>query len=394
MLKTREVALPVRVEIVEDVGRFAALRDEWDALLSASDAGIFNAWSWLFPWYRRIGHQRGLFLLLAREDGGRLVGLMPLCLETLRVLGRPVRRLSFLGETHVGSDYLDVVAVRGREQELAELFAVELAKLRGRWDVLDLNDLDEKSPTLEVFSRVFDAALCRRTERFVCPYEPLTPGQDFDSFLRGTARRDNFLRRKKWLQKQDGYTLELAERPGQLAAPLAEFFRLHRLRWAEDGGSQGIKGSGVEAFHRDATGYLAEDGRLRLFSLKVAGTTIASVYGIVHAGKFIYFQSGYDPAWANKSVGLVLVGETFRCAHEERLSEYDFLRGTESYKSDWTHHTRKTVALRIFDPQGAGAWFERAENVARMVRNGIKSLLPVGAVELVRRLRRRRAALE
>jgi CelD/BcsL family acetyltransferase involved in cellulose biosynthesis len=184
--------------------------------------------------------------------------------------------------------------------------------------------------------------------------------------------------------------VEVAECPGQLARPLEEFFRLHRLRWESDGGSQGIKGAGVEAFHRDATQLLAEDGRLRLYSLKLGEQTLASVYGIVHDRKFIYFQSGYDPAWAAKSVGLVLVGETFRGAIEEGALEYDFLRGTERYKSDWTSQTRRTVALRVHPPTGIGRWLTHEEEAGRAVREAVKAVLPSQSVEWVRRLRRRR----
>ena len=78
--------------------------------------------------------------------------------------------------------------------------------------------------------------------------------------------------------------------------------------------------------------------------MKVGGQAVASVYGILHRDTFIYFQSGYDPEWRNRSVGLVLVGETFKDAIEAGLTEYDFLRGTETYKSDWTTKQRRTVS--------------------------------------------------
>ena len=174
---------------------------------------------------------------------------------------------------------------------------------------------------------------------------------------------------------------------------MTDFFRLHAARWAGDGGSQGIKGTGVEAFHRDATGLLAERGRVRMYTMKVAGQAVASVYGILHQGRFIYFQSGYDPAWRSKSVGLVLVGETFKDALAAGFTEYDFLRGTESYKSDWTTKQRRTVALRIHPAKGPGAWLTRSEEAARVTRNAFKQLLPQGMVEQVRRYRRKRAAV-
>jgi CelD/BcsL family acetyltransferase involved in cellulose biosynthesis len=92
-------------------------------------------------------------------------------------------------------------------------------------------------------------------------------------------------------------------------------------------------------------------------------------------------------------VGLVLVGETFRDALEAGLTDYDFLRGTETYKSDWTTKQRRTVSLRILSPDGDGEWFVRREQGMRQVREVAKRLLPQDAVERVRRLRCRLSAV-
>nr|WP_211194638.1 GNAT family N-acetyltransferase [Pyxidicoccus fallax] len=383
----------LEVGAVGSASTLAGMRAEWDALLDASEAGPFNAWEWLYPWCRRIATDRRPLVLTARDRSGALVGLMPLCVEYRSVAGVPVRRLSFLGETHVGSDYLDVVAKRGQEKDVARHFARMLYALRDEWDVLDLTDLREGSPTVDVLREVFPSGDVRVAERYVCPYDTLDPKEPFDAFLKRTGRRDNFLRRRKWLEKQEGYRIERTEAPGELAAPLTDFFRLHSARWASDGGSQGIKGTGVEAFHRDATQLLAERGRLRMYMMKVGGRAVASVYGILHRRSFIYFQSGYDPEWRNRSVGLVLVGETFRDALASGMTEYDFLRGTETYKSDWVTKQRQTVSVRVHGESWAGRWFTRSEELAREVRNGAKAVMPDTLVEKVRRFRRRRAAV-
>ncbi|MCP3143337.1 GNAT family N-acetyltransferase [Pyxidicoccus xibeiensis] len=384
----------LEVTAVGSTSALAGMRAEWDALLDASDSGPFNAWEWLYPWCRRIGTDRRPLVLTARDRNGTLVGLLPLSVEYRGVTGVPVRRLSFLGETHVGSDYLDVVAKRGHERDVAHAFARMLHALRDEWDVLDLTDLREGSPTVDVLREVFPAGDVRVAERYVCPYDTLSPSEPFDAFLKRTGRRDNFLRRRKWLEKQEGYRIERTEAPGELAGPLTDFFRLHSARWAADGGSQGIKGTGVEAFHRDATQFLAERGRLRMYTMKVGGRAVASVYGILHRDSFVYFQSGYDPEWRNRSVGLVLVGETFRDAIESGLTEYDFLRGTETYKSDWVTKQRRTVSVRVHGQAWAGQWFTRSEELARGLRNGAKAVMPDTLVEKVRRLRRRKAAVE
>lgn len=379
--------------VVREPAAFEALKAEWDALLDASEAGPFCSWEWLYPWHRRIAEGRALRILCARDRSGALVGLMPLGLEVRRVAGRKVRRLAFLGETHVGSDYLDVISRMGHETEVVELFARMLRELQPEWDVLDLVDFREDSLTIEVLTRAFGLEAVRISERYACPFEVLDPAEPFDAFLKRTGRRDNYLRRRKWLEKQEGYVIEKTEVASELAPAMTAFFQLHSARWAADGGSQGIKGPSVEAFHRDATRLLAERGRVRMYTMRIGGRAVASVYGLLHRGSFIYFQSGYDPAWRSKSVGLVLVGETFKDAFEAGLTEYDFLRGTEAYKSDWTTRQRRTVALRVQGPGSLGAWLTWEEELSRYARNAVKAALPERLVERVRRLRRRRAAI-
>jgi len=369
---------------------FAAMRAEWSELMGSSDAGVFNSWEWLYPWYTRLGGGRALHILEARDGEGNLLGLMPLCMERRRVMGQTLRRLAFLGETEVGSDYLDVVARRGCEADVTRTFLQTIRDSAGEWDVLDLLDIDVESRTVRVLKEVFRGGefVVEINEGSVCPYETFVPGETSEDFLRRTRRYDNYVRRKKWLQKQPGYKIEVTSEPGEVAAPLSEFMSLHALRWAEDGGSQGITGPEVEAFHRDATQLLAERGQLRLYTMMVGDRAVASVYGIVHGGTFIYYQSGRDPEWQSKSVGLVLVGETFKDAIDMGLREYDFLRGVETYKSDWVTRERRTVGVRVYKQGSKGAWLTRSERIYRAMRHLVKKALPNKIVDLLKRSRK------
>ncbi len=386
---------PLRVNAVRDFAGLARLRAEWDALHEASAAGPFNAWAWLYPWAARLGRARSLWVLEARDSEGALAGLLPLGLSTVSRAGVRARRLAFLGDAFVGSDYLDVVARPGVEAQVARTFAQELVRTAAEWDVLELLDIDAGSPVLSELRQSFGASGFEVEERFryVCPFEALTPGEPFERFLQRTARRDNYLRRRRWLERQPGYRIEVAARPEELAQPLAELFRLHALRWAGEGGSQGIRGAAVEAFHREAAWHLAEDGRVRLYTLRIGDRAVASVYGLVHGGRFHYYQSGLDPAWNNRSVGLVLVGETFRDAIALGLTGYDFLHGNESYKADWVHGQKRTVEFRAWKSGGAGEWLNRAEAATRAARRLAERVAPRAWVEAVRR-RRRTARVE
>ena len=378
---------PLEVEVVVEPRRFAALRREWDELLEDSEASIFCSWEWLYPWFARVGWSRELRIVAVREAAGSLIGVAPLSLVHRRVLGRTVRRLAFLGDERVGSDYLGIVARRGMETLVASQVASAIHRLAD-WDVLDLFDLVEGSSEEAAFAERFtDGFGVRSWQRSICPYESFGPGETFEGFLRRTSRRENYRRRRRWLQAQPGYRIEKEENPARLALPLAHLFRLHALRWAE--GSDGIAGTAVEAFHRDAAILLAERGKLRLYTLKLADQALASVYGIVHAHKFAFYQSGFDPKWREQSVGMVLLGETFRDCIESGCVEYDFLRGTESYKLDWVTRQRRTVALRIFRLGGAGEWLDRVERGKAAARKLVQRVMPSGWVDEIRNRRRR-----
>lgn len=391
---TSKAAGPVRVEVISNPLRFAALRREWSELMEQAAAGIFNSWEWLYSWHQRVAPGAEPWVLTARDDAGRLLGVLPLMRELEHVGGRKVRRLSFLGERNVGSDYLDVVAAPGREEEVTAAFVQALRDQSPEWDLLELNDFDERSATPSRLRALFPEQVWEvgTTQRYVCPNETFGEGETFDQFLRRTKRRDNYLRRRKWLEKQEGYRIEITTDPAKLTRPLAEFFRLHKLRWACEGGSSGIGTPKLEAFHRDVTELLAERGKLRLYTMWLGNQAVASVYGIVHRDTFMYYQAGYDPEWRNKSVGMVLVGATFEDAISLGLRHYDFLRGPETYKADWVSKVRNTVATRVYAHRGAGATYVWAQQSARELRGMVKRLLPENATERLRRLRRQLAA--
>ena len=194
-------------------------------------------------------------------------------------------------------------------------------------------------------------------------------------------------RREKWIERQPGVAVSCARAPHEVAAATERFIALHRARWSAEGGSDGLGDERNEAFHREAVQLLAEAGKLRMYTLFAARRPVASVYGVVHAGKFNYYQSGYDPNWASRSVGLVLLARTVQDAFAEGLQEFDFLHGNESYKRDWARGERWTIQMRLW--RGARGRAARAALGASVTaREAMKAAVPRRALEAVRRTRR------
>jgi CelD/BcsL family acetyltransferase involved in cellulose biosynthesis len=395
-----DLPAPLRVEVVRELTGLLRLRPAWSELCGESRAGcLFLAPDWLLPWWEHFGEGREL-CCIALFDEQRLVGFLPLFSETVRLSGVAARRLAFLGDGDTGCDYLDVLASPGLEAEVRAAALEAVGELR--WDLCDLDGLWRDSPTALHLAQRFPNGCAVRSLaaglggspaevvrdarlRFVCPYIPLSG--TYEEYLQGLGRRENLRRREKWLYRQPGVSIEVARTPEDARIAVERFLELHRARWAVEGGSDGLADARHEAFHRAAVQQLAGRGRLRLYTLFAARRAVASVYGVVHKGKFLYYQSGYDPAWAGKSVGLVLLARTLQDAFAEGLSEFDFLRGNEAYKAQWARAERWTIEVRLWRGR-RGRAARAALEAALLARESVKAALPARALEAVRRLRR------
>ncbi len=366
----------LKVTVISRPQSLTTLAPAWQELFAASGQEIFNSPAWLLPWWQHLRGDRSVFVLVAHDSTGRARGLLPLCLNRARIGLRLQRRLGFLGDETVGSDYLDLIADPTWRPAVTQAFGEALVRNREAWDLIELRDLDSESETprrlLAAMGSGFTGTSLTGLE---CPCTDLDPTRPFDEFLHRTRRRDNYLRRRKWLEKQPGFDIEIYRGGAGLERSLDAFFELHALRWQADGGSAGISGAAVEAFHRSAAAELAAAGKLRLFTLRVGEKAVASVYGLVHGATFSYYQSGMDPEWRSRSVGLVLIGETFADALRSGLTRYDFLRGEETYKADWTNDNRQLMSWRLFPCRGRGARAVRADAGWRAAKRAIKRFI-------------------
>jgi CelD/BcsL family acetyltransferase involved in cellulose biosynthesis len=377
-----------RFEVTQshDPARLDALWREWSALLDGSVApSPFLAPEWLVPWWRAFGGRRLPWILEARDGRGELAGLLLLA-------GAPaplgIRRWRLLGNGVTGADGLDVLARAADASAVRDALVRALAAAVGSWDLLDLEDLPCGSPTVDALRRAAAArGATSVVERgFVCPGFALSG--TFAEHLARVPRRETYGRRVRWLARQPGFRIDVARTPAEAGPALEDFLRLHRLRWAAEGGSQGIPPGPVEAFHREAAPLLAARGWLRLYRLHAGGAAIAAVHGLEVGGRFLYYQSGYDPAWAPRSPGLVLVGRTVEDAYARGLADYDFLRGTEPYKLEWASDRRETQNVRIHAPSLRAGTAVLAREAWRGARGAVRAVAPRAAWEVLRRARR------
>ena len=383
---TNAALSPVRVLESEDPARLAALGGEWRELFqSGGGVNPFLSWEWQYTFWRAFAQRRPIWILEARDRTNRLVGLLVL---TAKGGLTGARHWWMLTNGLTGADALDILVRPGFGSTVRDAIAHAVAAGLQRWDFLDLEDLPCGTATVAAFRSALQprGVKVEVEPRFACPGFALSG--TFAAHLAGFKRRETYQRRRRWLEKQPGYRIEVVSTPGEAPAAMEDFLRLHHLRWDVEGGSDGIPRGRVEEFHRDMAPLVAARGWLRLYRLMVDGRSIAAVYGLELGRRFYYYQSGMDPAWSARSPGLVLIGKTIEDAYARKLTDYDFLRGTEPHKLDWATDRRETCALRLRAPGLRPEAEAAAAEVFRRARNAAKAIAPEGMWSTLRRVRR------
>jgi CelD/BcsL family acetyltransferase involved in cellulose biosynthesis len=376
------------VEEMSGSEAFSLLAPEWQALFNASNASPFLSWEWISAWHKWLGRGKHPRLFCARE-GGLLVGLLALGEEELRLKGTParLRRISFLGEQLGGSDYLDVLALPGYEQECASVLFGHIAE-HVEFDIMELDGLPLDSPSAPWLACRFggDTNFKYRLEsRYVCPQ--LRLDKPWEELLQNSARANYFSRTLRRLRKLPGFDYRVVTDPDQAAPAFDRFLALHESSWARRGGSSATGRQSLKNFHRDVVVRLALAGRLRFEEIWIEGGCRASLYGITGGERYCFYLSGYDPAWAKLSLGFAVVGLSIAGAVERGMKFYDLLRGAETYKFEWANEARATFAVHVASdslPARLAVMCDRAADAARAAAH---ALLPARALALWRRRR-------
>lgn len=299
-----------------------ALEGEWRELLPRCAYGpVFLSPTWLRTWWAEFGEGRELVLLAARRDG-KLAGILPLM--------RDGSRLSFAGDSEV-CDYMDVIAERGAEGEV--LASCLQALSEEPWDDITLWAVREDSASLAALDACCAEAGVKpaRDIEDTCPQLEL-PG-DWETYLEALGKKDRHeLRRKLRKLPQGGVVaLEVLDAPDVIDAAMDEFLWQHTESRTD---KAAFMTEQMERFFRNVVRALAAEGLVEMVFLTLDGKRVASVLCFRGEDEVLLYNSGYDPAYAGLSVGLLSKALALQRAIEQGKRKFDFLRGHEHYKYD------------------------------------------------------------
>jgi CelD/BcsL family acetyltransferase involved in cellulose biosynthesis len=332
-----DVPPQIRLDVARSADEFDALHEEWESLLAESDARIFQTWEWQRTWWKYFGEgdsQKQLYVLQFRE-GETLIGIAPLFIEKINaVWPLTYRQVAFLGRGT--SDYLDIIALRGRENDVLGELAAHLGHARKEFDVVLLEDIRDTSPTHEVLS----AALQRwgygggKFQSDTCPRISLQSTWEATRKSFPSAQRYRLGRCWRKMNDELHTTYERVLGEDEVDAAMGDFIRIHQERW-QSVGHRGVFADGpTENFHREVAPLLHQRGHLFLVFLRLGGKRVVADYGYEYRGEFCTYLSGVlgDHEFLRFSPGRVLLMHVMEECSLKGVGVFDFMRGNEPFK--------------------------------------------------------------
>jgi CelD/BcsL family acetyltransferase involved in cellulose biosynthesis len=353
-----------RVDLIETPDALANLRADWNALLEQSAASTpFLTWEWLHTWWTHFGAGR-LNVLRVHDAAGTLIGAAPLRAVT-RFGALPA--FEWLGAGEAGADYLDLIARRGREAEVAAAVADWLSQQARALDLIHVAD----GSTAHVLARSLTSLgwSTRTRPNGGCPHVPLA-GHSWESFLAslGPAHRANVRRRLRALSSRFEVRFARVCDEDERRHALSALFAFHEQRFGTGSGSSASGSMPLRRFHDELTHRALRGGWLWLHTLSLGGRLAATMYGFSLDRRVYFYQHGYDERFRAASVGLALMALSIRTAIDDGAIDFDMLYGDEPYKALWACRTRQLHRLEVFPPGIAGRIQGAASGAERRLR--------------------------
>lgn len=363
-----------------------------DLLAEASEPSIFLCPEWISAWWGAYGGDLDAKLFAAFDEAGRLVGLAPLYLRRLRLAGlQNVRVLGVMGDGDIGSEYQGLLALPGKEGALLSALA---EALDGGWALCDFGGLWEGGPLAEMIPEILGARAPKRVHRERHPCARILLPRDYETYMRSLKPKFRSTLRYRTNKLLKNYTVRLISttREEDLSLHRDRFIALHQERWGIRGEAGSFRDPRMRAFYGDVATAFLRRGWLRFYHLEVDGVIRASQFGLACGGVLYSLQEAFCPSFRPAGVGglgVILRGMAIRESIAEGLRAYDFLGGTQEFKTRWGTTTGYVQRVRIGAASPAGLLAFGVTAGLDMAKEWGRRNLPSALLEIRRFWRRR-----
>jgi len=248
-----------------------------------------------------------------------------------------------IGTGVAAPDHLDLIVDSDAGTRIADALWESVHRAQ-RWDVIDLDGImDGGHLERLVLRRERD-----KPERMAVPYLPLSDDWETVRSRFGRSHRQNIGRYGRKLDAEAGSTVteRLVTDPADLELSFDALVRMHQAIRTSKGDPGLFADEKTIEFLRTAAHRLLRAGRLRMWRLDVGSDPIAVIWCMRAFDSVAFYTTGFDPSWSQYGPGRRIMARAIEAAAAEGASEFDFLRGDETYKSAWGTEVREQLRIR------------------------------------------------
>lgn len=310
------------VELITGLDDMVALRDEWNGLWRKSVIrSPYQRWEWNYHWVVGSQQEKYLYILIARNANGTLVGIAPF--KNKPVFGM-FGTLSFI--SNEASCYTDFLFEEGNDAKVVLAFMLYLSD---NSNVQHFNvKIAEPSPSIAALKRIFD-----ENDWYKVDFDDYTKrlmicvGNDYDKYLSGLSRkmRQEVRSATKKLTKNFNVDFSVTDVKSIFDDEMAVLFGLNTLRWGGD-----VEKSHL--VHRDCYRAFHETRDAKIFLLSCDGKPVAGISALIVDDTIFLEVAGFDYSFFKIDLGKVFYDYLFRWCVEHGFNQIDFSSGEEPYK--------------------------------------------------------------
>jgi CelD/BcsL family acetyltransferase involved in cellulose biosynthesis len=360
------VDLSYSVEAVTTEEGLLKLQDDWNRLsATAEHPNVFTTFDWFRAWNQcftqkdRSGRQP--HVLVVKKDGG-IAGILPLISRTASRFAVTVRKLEFVGSE---GDYNDLVLGNDPPGQIDAVVDF-LTRTQDQWDLIELKDLRDTGNSMALVEGALSRArLVYRLlpEEEKCPYLPIdAPSSVIVSRLSQSKSRRmdglHTLRKKQHRLERlsaAGLRVRIIENPFGEPGLVEKLIALERQKRVHGKLSPPFIANYPQVF-QSLFDTLGPHGWFCIGLMEMGERPIGSRL-VFRCGKKLWdFLTAYDHTFSRLSPGTMLVSALVDYGFSHGFDEFDFMRGVESYKMQWTTQLHQSHRLLIWSRR----WASRA----------------------------------
>lgn len=317
----------VDIEISDSSEGIEHLKTEWNNLYSeCGNRNIFISYNWIYNWFKTGKDDFRPFIITGR-DKGKLVSVLPCSIKsgTIYPAGYPE------------SDFIDVISINGFENPFLEQVCLFLSDNTSKWDIVYIKTVTEHSHLCNYFIRNKSTlnTIAELIPFSKCLIAEFQKGWNYYLNCLSPKFRSNLRRREK-IAIESGVVSLAIYNSGDIDENILSKVVSINLK--------GRKAENMNAFFQNSRhktffskiikAKLCPDMFVAILSI---GETAVAYKICFRADNEVWeYNTSFIEEYKRASPGLLLTARLFEKLSETGVKKYNFLKGDESYKINFT----------------------------------------------------------